>query len=221
MKKFCMKPITAALLALLLMLTTVACGSSAPVHADLDFTAVDPAAVTETESVTNYVRISVADYGDIIIRLYPEVAPKTVENFQSLVADGFYDGIIFHRVVKNFVIQAGDPDGDGQSNGDEKNIKGEFRANGFENNLKHIRGVISMARSPISYDSASTQFYICHKSNANTSNLNGKYAGFGYVVSGIEVVDAIASVATNADEKPLRDVVIERACFVNVPAAEN
>ncbi len=193
----------------------VACDSSAPLHAELDFTAVDPAKVQETTSVTEYVKISVKDYGDIIIRLYPEVAPKTVENFQTLVGQGFYDGIIFHRVIEDFVIQAGDPKGDG-TGGSDKNIKGEFRANGVVNNLKHIRGVISMARLGNDYNSASSQFYICHETTPSTTALNGSYAGFGYVVSGIEVVDAIAKVATDSNDKPLSDVVIEKACFVTV-----
>lgn len=216
-----MKKQTMRIASLLLVLLLVSCSliscdsSSAPLHAELDFTAVDPANTQETDSVTEYVKISVKDYGDIIIRLYPEVAPKTVENFQTLVGQGFYDGLIFHRVIEDFVIQAGDPNGDG-SGGSDKSIKGEFRANGFENNLKHIRGVISMARLKTDYNSASSQFYICHETTPTTTALNGRYAGFGYVVSGIEVVDAIAKVATNADDKPLSDVVIEKACFVTV-----
>ncbi|MBQ7338886.1 MAG: peptidylprolyl isomerase [Clostridia bacterium] len=200
----------------MLALSMAACASgSAPAHADLDFTAVDPAAVTESDAVTDYVKITVVHYGDIILRLYPEVAPETVANFQSLVAESFYDGLTFHRVVKNFVIQTGDPDANGEG-GSDQNIYGEFRLNGFENNLKHIRGVISMARRGDDMNSASSQFFICHKSNTNTSLLNGSYAGFGYVVSGMDVVDKIAGVAVNADDKPLTDVVIERACFVTV-----
>ncbi len=192
------------------------CASNdAPLFSELDFGAVNADDATETETVTDYVKITVANYGDIIIRLYPNVAPKTVANFQSLVADGFYDGLIFHRVIENFVIQAGDPNGDG-TGGSEKTIQGEFRANGFENNLKHIRGVISMARLGNDMDSASSQFFICHESNTSTSALNGKYAGFGYVVSGMDVVDQIAKVATNSDDKPLTDVVIEKACFVEI-----
>lgn len=205
------------LLALVLLLgALVACGGSdAPLHAELDFTAVDPSAVTETDAKTDYVKLTVADYGDIIIRLYPEVAPKTVDNFKALVAKGHYDGVIFHRVISSFVAQAGMRP-DGSTGNGAKSIKGEFRANGYENNLKHIRGVVSMARTPISFDSASDQFYICHKSNDSTAKLNGQYAGFGYVVSGMDVVDAIATVATNADDRPFVDVVIEKACFVTV-----
>ena len=199
----------------LLALSLLSCGSSgAPVFADLDFTAIDAAKATETNNVTDYVKITVAEYGDIIIRLYPEVAPKTVENFQMLVSQGFYDGLTFHRVIETFVIQTGDPNGDG-TGGSEQTIKGEFRLNGFENNLKHIRGVVSMARLGADMNSASSQIFICHQSNAQTSGLNGKYADFGYVVSGIEVVDKIAKVATDSADKPLTDVVIEKACFVN------
>lgn len=207
----------AALLLALAMLTLsmLSCSASAPLHADLDFTAVDPAKATETTSVTEYVKISVAEYGDMIIRLYPEVAPKTVENFQNLVAEGFYDGLTFHRIVPDFVIQTGDPDADG-TGGSDKTIKGEFRLNGFENNLKHIRGVISMARLGTDFNSASSQIFVCLESNANCASLNGGYAGFGYVVSGMEVADAIAKVRTDASEKPLTDVVIEKACFVTV-----
>ena len=203
-----------------LSMTLVACNKhQAPVFAELDFTAVDPAKCTETSSVTNYVKLTVADYGDIIIRLYPEVAPETVKNFQTLVGQGFYDGLIFHRVIENFMIQGGDPEGTGMG-GSSKNVKGEFNLNGFENNLKHIRGVISMARSDDrnpsttwDLDSASSQFFIVHKTYPS---LDGNYGSFGYVVSGMEVVDKIAKVSTNASDKPTTDVVITSARFVEV-----
>lgn len=203
-----------ALLCAALMLSVfclASCGKDAPLHAELDFTSVDPANVTETASVTDYVCFTVAEYGDIIIRLYPEVAPITVANFQSLISEQFYDGVIFHRVVKDFVIQAGEP-----VEGNDKeypSIKGEFALNGVENNLKHIRGVVSTARTSVDMNSGSTQFYICQQS---ASSLNSRYAAFGYVVSGMDVVDAIAATATDADERPLTDVVIEKARFVTV-----
>ena len=216
MKKQMMRFASLLLALLLAGCALMSCASSkAPLHAELDFTSVDPTKAQETSTVTEYVKISVKDYGDMIIRLYPDVAPKTVENFQKLVGQGFYDGLIFHRVIEDFVIQGGDPDGNGQG-GSDKTIKGEFRANGFENNLKHIRGVISMARLGDDYNSATSQFYICHETTPSTTALNGLYAAFGYVVSGIEVVDAIASVATGANDKPLSDVVIEKACFVTI-----
>ena len=132
--------------------------------------------------------------GKIELELYPDVAPKTVENFLKLVNEGFYDGLIFHRVIRGFMIQGGDPLGNGMGGAKDK-IKGEFRANGFNNTLKHTRGVISMARS---YDpnSASSQFFIMHQ---DTPSLDGQYAAFGKVVSGMEIVDEIASVPTIND----------------------
>ena len=132
--------------------------------------------------------------GKIELELYPDVAPKTVENFLKLVNEGFYDGLIFHRVIRGFMIQGGDPLGNGMGGAKDK-IRGEFRANGFNNPLKHTRGVISMARS---YDpnSASSQFFIMHQ---DTPSLDGQYAAFGKVVSGMEIVDEIASVPTIND----------------------
>ena len=133
----------------------------------------------------------------IELELYPEVAPITVNNFLKLVSDGVYDGLIFHRVIKGFMIQGGDPLGNGMGGADE-NIKGEFRANGVENNLKHERGVISMARS-FNPNSASSQFFIMHK---DASHLDGQYAAFGRVVSGMEAVDEIADVPTDYNDRP-------------------
>ena len=132
------------------------------------------------------VEMSVKDYGKIIIELDESAAPKTVENFVSLVNDGFYDGLTFHRVMANFMIQGGDPDADGTGNGPNK-IVGEFSKNGHNNPISHKRGVISMARSN-AYNSASCQFFIC---NADSPHLDGLYAAFGRVVEGMEVVDAI------------------------------
>lgn len=158
--------------------------------------------------------IKVKGYGDIVLELYPNDAPNTVANFVSLAREGFYDGRIFHRVIKNFMIQGGSSDGLGFE-GSGKEIKGEFSANGFENNIKHKRGVISMARTMMSYDSASSQFFIMHETN---SDLDGDYAAFGKVISGMEIVDKIAEVATNSDDKPLEDVVIET---ITVTGGEN
>ncbi len=216
------------LLALMLLLLTCAfagCAKEPPRYADLDFSAVDPASCTETDQITNYVKLSVTitdgdvvtDCEDIIIRLYPEVAPKTVANFQKLVSEKFYDGLTFHRVVKGFMIQGGDPEGDGTGDSGET-IKGEFSLNGFTNNLKHVRGVVSMARAP-QYNSASCQFFIMHDSS-KASSLNGKYAAFGYVVSGMKAVDTIAElpVKNNADGSersvPIATVTIESIRFV-------
>lgn len=141
-----------------------------------------------------YVEISVKDYGKITVALDDKYAPITVENFLSLVDAGFYDGLTFHRIIPGFMVQGGDPKGDG-TGGSDKTIKGEFTANGVRNPRHHSRGVISMARSSYVYqgvdlqmDSASSQFFICHQSS---SHLDGQYAAFGFVVEGIEVVDAL------------------------------
>lgn len=133
------------------------------------------------------VKFTMENGGEFVVELYPEYAPATVENFLSLVEDGFYDGLIFHRVVEGFMAQGGDPTGTG-SGGSKKTIKGEFAANGFtQNTLSHTRGVISMARSAQN-DSASSQFFICYTDGC--AALDGSYAAFGKVVEGMEVVDA-------------------------------
>ena len=181
---------------------------------ELDMTTISSLdGVTESTAPTNYVLIKIANYGDIVVRLYPEVAPVTVKNFKNLVSQKFYDGLIFHRVISGFMIQGGDPLGTG-TGGSKTNIVGEFASNGFENNLHHERGVVAMARSS-DPNSASSQFYICHK-NSQVAHLDGSYASFGYVVYGIEVVDAIAKVNTDSNDKPLSDVVITSIRFVNV-----
>ena len=138
------------------------------------------------------------------LELYPEYAPQTVENFVELANEHFYDGLIFHRVIKNFTIQGGDPLGTGFG-GSDKKIKGEFAANGVNNPLRHERGVISMARSQ-SPNSASSQFFIVHK---DSPHLDGQYAAFGKVVDGIDVVDEIASVRTDYNDKPLKEQKIK------------
>ncbi|MCI8694277.1 MAG: peptidylprolyl isomerase [Lachnospiraceae bacterium] len=134
----------------------------------------------------HHVEITVKDYGTIAVELDGDVAPITVENFLKLAEEGFYDGLTFHRIAPGFVIQGGDPNGDG-SGGSSENIRGEFALNGTENNLSHTRGAISMARSS-SYNSASSQFFIVHK---DSTALDGQYACFGYVTEGMEIVDAI------------------------------
>ena len=137
--------------------------------------------------------------------LYPDIAPNTVSNFISLIEKGFYDGLIFHRVIKNFMIQGGDPEGTGMG-GPGYAIKGEFNLNGFQNNLKHERGVLSMARSFMP-DSAGSQFFIMHQ---DSPHLDGQYAGFGKVIEGIEVVDKIAEAKTNRQDRPKKDIKIEK-----------
>ena len=151
--------------------------------------------------------------------LYPDVAPNTVNNFLSLVKKGFYDGIIFHRVIAGFMIQGGDPMGVG-TGGPGYHIRGEFSGNGVKNDLKHTRGVLSMARAQHP-DSAGSQFFIMH---ADAPYLDGQYAAFGKVTEGLEVVDAIASVRTDFRDKPLQDQRMKRvtaeAFGVDYPAPE-
>ena len=149
--------------------------------------------------------IEVKDLGKIKVELDEKAAPITVENFKNLVSKGFYNGLIFHRVIEGFMIQGGCPYGVG-TGGSGTNIKGEFARNGVANPIKHTRGVISMARSMMP-NSASSQFFIMHK---DAPHLDGSYAAFGHVVEGLDVVDAIASCATNASDKPIENVVMER-----------
>ncbi len=141
--------------------------------------------------------------GIIKAELYPEIAPNTVNNFISLIKRGFYDGLIFHRVIEGFVIQGGCPEGEG-TGGSGVHIKGEFSSNGFENTLAHTRGVLSMARSSFP-NSASSQFFIMH---ADYGSLDGDYAGFGKVLEGMDVVDAIVSTKTKRD-KPIEPQVMK------------
>ena len=136
--------------------------------------------------------------------LYPEVAPNTVNNFISLVKKGFYDGLIFHRIISGFMIQGGDPDGTGMG-GPGYSIQGEFSYNGVDNNLKHSRGVLSMARAQHP-DSAGSQFFIMH---ANAPHLDGQYAAFGKLIEGEDVLDSIASVDTDWNDRPRKPQVMK------------
>ena len=160
------------------------------------------------------VTIEMEDGGVIRAELYPDVAPKTVENFVSLVQKGFYDGVIFHRVIPGFMIQGGDPTGTGLG-GPGHTIPGEFTANGFKNDLKHTRGVLSMART-MDPNSAGSQFFIMHM---DAPHLDGQYAAFGKVIEGIEVVDSIARTPRNmANDKPRQD---QRMKKVTVEVSED
>ena len=143
------------------------------------------------------VTIEMENGGVIKAELYPEIAPNTVNNFISLVKKGFYDGVIFHRVIPGFMIQGGDPNGVG-TGGPGYTIKGEFTRNGFKNDLKHDRGVLSMART-MAPNSAGSQFFIMHD---KAPHLDGQYAAFGKVTEGLDVVDAIAAVACDYNDKP-------------------
>ena len=163
----------------------------------------------ETNEITNLVKITMESGDSIVVELDAKNAPITVANFQKLVSKHFYDGLIFHRVIKDFMIQGGDPTGTGMGGADE-NIKGEFAVNGVRNNLSHARGVISMARSQM-YNSASSQFFICH---ADCRFLDGQYAAFGKVVEGIETVDKIASVKTSRGDRPIVEQRMKSVVFV-------
>ena len=158
--------------------------------------------------------------GDIMkAELYPNLAPNTVHNFISLAGSGFYDGLIFHRVIRGFMIQGGDPEGTGMG-GPGYAIKGEFAQNGFENDLKHTAGILSMARSMMP-DSAGSQFFIMHK---DAPHLDGAYAAFGKVVEGMESADAIVSAKRDWNDRPKQDQVMKRVTVdtqgVDYPAPE-
>ena len=151
------------------------------------------------------VRITM-DSGKVIrLELYPETAPITVENFLDLVKKGFYNGLTFHRIISGFMIQGGDPDGNGMG-GPGHRIKGEFKSNGVDNPLKHEKGVISMARS-MDPNSAGSQFFIMHEA---APHLDGQYAAFGKVIEGLDVVDEIASVETGFQDAPVDKVIMEK-----------
>ena len=152
------------------------------------------------------IKITVRDFGEMTAELYPDKAPKTVENFLKLIDEGFFSGLIFHRVISGFMIQGGGYNEDFQQKRADA-IKGEFASNGFkQNDIKHVRGVLSMARTMVK-DSASSQFFIMHQ---NAPHLDGEYAAFGCVTEGIEVVDAIAELPTDYQDCPRVNVVIEK-----------
>lgn len=207
--------VTLALVALVVGIIVVSVAIANRVIYDL----ADKNSYTVSETATNYVKLNVSytdddgkkHNGDIIVKLDPTSAPITVANFQKLVGEGFYDGLTFHRVIENFMIQGGDPKGDG-TGGSSQQITGEFSENGIDNPIKHERGVISMARGSYSMDSASSQFFIVHKTYPS---LDGKYAAFGHVVFGMTSVDGIATIATDSNDKPLNNAIIESAVFVN------
>ncbi|MDO5414391.1 MAG: peptidylprolyl isomerase [Bacillota bacterium] len=175
------------LIVVMMLLLFTGCGGSS----DTSDTYTPPALDTEA---TYYADIDIADYGVITVKLDQEAAPVTCANFVELAESGFYDGLTFHRIMADFMMQGGDPSGDG-TGGSDNNIVGEFSSNGFENDLSHKRGVISMARAQ-DPNSASSQFFICH---ADSDFLDGDYAAFGVVTSGIEVVDAVCKKAEPTD----------------------
>ena len=187
------------------------------VNKEIDAYKVSDFVASEQES--DFVLIKVKNYGEIVVALRSDIAPTTVKNFKKLVSGKFYDGTVFHRVIENFMIQGGGYVyvGDDLTQKRSDNIKGEFTSNGVTNNLTHVRGVISMARVATDNDSASSQFFIVHNTTSSTRNLNGDYATFGYVLAGMEVVDAIAVCECEGDSqapKPVEPVVIESITFV-------
>ena len=213
MKKVKILKMMAALLSSAMMMTACGGEGSAPVAATgsdpepaASETAAEPAATEAAEATESteeaepaegglhHVTITVKDYGTIELELDAEAAPITVQNFLDLAGQGFYDGLTFHRIISGFMIQGGDPLGNG-TGGSDKEIVGEFSENGYENNISHKRGVISMARS-MDPNSASSQFFIVH---ADADFLDGQYAGFGHVTSGMEVVDKICEDARPID----------------------
>ena len=164
---------------------------------------------TLSNQETDFVKIEMTSGDSMVVELDSKNAPITVANFKKLVGQGFYNGLIFHRVISGFMIQGGDPEGTGMG-GSKENIRGEFLYNGVKNTISHVRGVISMARAQHP-NSASSQFFICH---ADAKFLDGQYAAFGRVVEGIETVDKIAAVATNYNDKPLTPQVMAKVYFV-------
>ena len=202
-----MKKIIVLLLAALLLLSLACAKGTAEQSAKTDAPAAEEKDTKEETNVDKthpIVTITMQDGGVIQLELYPEVAPESVKNFISLANGGFYDGLIFHRVILGFMIQGGDPDGRG-TGGPGYSIKGEFAANGVKNDISHVRGVISMARAK-PFDSAGSQFFIVQ---ADSTYLDGQYAAFGRVTSGLDVVDKIAKTTTDRNDKPYKDQVME------------
>lgn len=178
-----------------LVCTLVACGGESYENDTKDQIEPKQEEVKREKIGIHQAEITIQNYGVIILELDGDTAPVTVQNFIDLAKEGFYDGLTFHRIISGFMIQGGDPNGNG-SGGSSKNITGEFSDNGIENNISHVRGTLSMARSQAN-DSASSQFFIVHE---DSLFLDGNYAGFGKVTSGMEIVDAICSNATPIDD---------------------
>ncbi len=193
-------------LALALMLTVTAFVSCSKDEGKHKVDAPDTQATFDVKTKEDVkVRITLDDGRAMELVLYPDIAPITVQNFVDLATSGFYDGLTFHRISKNFVVQGGAPKGDG-TGGSDKTIKGEFSENGIENTLSHKKGVISMARQSDSMDSATSQFFICTKDAS--ASLDGKYAAFGELTKGWDVLSALNNTAADSAEKPLEDIVI-------------
>lgn len=199
------KKFTISFMLLLILVLLSACGTkeeNSPNKSESTSTSNSDVVSSDENPI---VTITMKDDTEIELELYPQVAPNTVNNFISLVKEGFYDGLTFHRVIPGFMVQGGDPDGKG-TGGPGYAIKGEFSSNGYDNALKHERGVISMARAQMP-DSAGSQFFIMV---ADAPHLDGEYASFGKVIKGMEIVDDIVAVKRDSADKPLKDVVMKK-----------
>lgn len=190
------------LISILLIATTLVCLGACAVK--------DKDNLTPVEGATNYVKLEMESGDVMIIELYPDAAPITVNNFKKLVANHYYDGTIFHRVIEGFMIQGG-------AGAETDAIKGEFSSNGVKNDIQHDRGVLSMARTS-DPNSATSQFFIC-QSREGCQHLDGNYAAFGKVISGLDVIDKIASVDTNANDKPLTEQKIKSITFIELSSS--
>ena len=182
---------SALLAAVMALCLLCGCGQKQEAEATKE---TEPETADAEQKVTAYADIAVRDYGTITVALCGEAAPETVENFITLAKDGFYDGLTFHRIMEGFMMQGGDPNGNG-TGGSDRTITGEFSANGIGNPLSHTRGAISMARAQ-PFDSASSQFFIVHE---DSTFLDGQYAAFGYVTEGMDVVDQVCKAAKPVD----------------------
>ncbi len=193
-----MRKIKLLLVAVVIMVLIVACGKK-----EEKGNGDNNMENTKNPVITIKTKIGTEELADMKVELYPDKAPNTVANFVALANDGYYDGLLFHRIIKNFMIQGGDPTGTGMG-GPGYGIKGEFDSNGFNNDVKHTKGVISMARSQMP-DSAGSQFFICH---ADATHLDGQYAAFGKLIEGEETLDKLAGVQTGTADRPTTDCVI-------------
>ena len=214
------KKIFNILFMLLAVLTITACGEKKEseekiVKEEILEGIVDDYKFTVTEEVTDRVRIQMNNGDIMLVVLSNSQTPITIQNFKNHVQKGTYDGLIFHRVIENFMIQGGDPTGTGYGDNSIPTIKGEFSTNGVQNDLKHTRGVISMARSN-DPNSASSQFFIVHQ---DSSHLDGSYAAFGKVFAGFDTLDKIATVNTDGNDRPLTEQKIKSIKFVTVEKA--
>ena len=189
---------------------------SADREADTKFTEIDYGKVSidkdfDFDGVSNYVRIDIKDYGSITVRLRPDVAPKTVNNFKKLALDGFYEGLTFHRIIKELMIEGGEQDADHVIH-DSEMIYGEFADNNFTNNLPHIEGVISMSRKNLPDSAMGGFFIVC----GDAPQLDSRYAAFGYVIDGMDVLEKLESAEVGSNDAPLEAIVIEKIVFLEI-----